>query len=145
MIPRDIKAPTVTVPFHKLLKIVAIVDRNDERVMRLIEHVNAENFEVEVSDSPERDVSEDASVGAYIASIDSSCLDSTRGELGRQSQADAGLFPGFSGCLQSLPWIQLRSPRCLSGASGRSHQVLHLCCSRVSTIELFASEQRDRN
>ena len=78
MIPRDIKAPTVAIPFHKLLKIVAIVDRNDEQVMRLIEHVKAENFEVEVSDSLERDVSEDASVGAYIASIDDSRLDSAR-------------------------------------------------------------------
>ena len=30
MIPRDVKAPTVAIPFHKLLKVVAIVDR-DER------------------------------------------------------------------------------------------------------------------
>ena len=30
MIPRDVKSPTVAIPFHKLLKIVAIVDR-DER------------------------------------------------------------------------------------------------------------------
>ena len=78
MIPRDIKAPTVAVPFHRLLKIVAIVDSNDEQVMRLIEHIKAENFEVEISDSLERDVSEDASVGAYIASIDDSRLESAR-------------------------------------------------------------------
>ena len=28
MIPRDVKAPTVAIPFHKLLKVVAIVDRD---------------------------------------------------------------------------------------------------------------------
>ena len=29
MIPRDVKAPTVAIPFHKLLKVVAIVDRDN--------------------------------------------------------------------------------------------------------------------
>ncbi len=28
MIPRDVKAPTIPIPFHKLLKVVAIVDRD---------------------------------------------------------------------------------------------------------------------
>ena len=31
MIPRDVKSPTAPIPFHKLLKVVAIVDRNDEQ------------------------------------------------------------------------------------------------------------------
>ena len=31
MIPRDVLAPTVAIPFHKLLKIVAIVDARDAR------------------------------------------------------------------------------------------------------------------
>ena len=29
MIPRSVKAPTIPIPFHKLLKIVAAVDRDD--------------------------------------------------------------------------------------------------------------------
>ena len=29
MIPRDVKSPTAPIPFHKLLRIVAIVDRDD--------------------------------------------------------------------------------------------------------------------
>ena len=29
MIPRDVKSPTAPIPFHKLLKVVAIVDRTD--------------------------------------------------------------------------------------------------------------------
>jgi ornithine decarboxylase len=67
MIPRDVKAPTAPIPFHKLLKVVAIVDRNNEQTKQLLNHIAAENFEVEVCDNYERDVSEDAAVGAYIA------------------------------------------------------------------------------
>jgi ornithine decarboxylase len=70
MIPRDVKAPTIPIPFHKLLKVVAIVDDKDPQTKQLIEHIAAENFEIEVSDNFDRDVSEDASVGAYIALID---------------------------------------------------------------------------
>ena len=64
MIPRDVKSPTRAVPFHKLLKIVAIVDRNDEQTKQLLDHIAAENFQIEVSETYERDVSEDADVGA---------------------------------------------------------------------------------
>jgi ornithine decarboxylase len=31
MIPRDVKSPTAPIPFHKLLKVVAIVDPHDEQ------------------------------------------------------------------------------------------------------------------
>ena len=70
MIPRDVKAPTIPIPFHRLLKIVAIVDADDAQTKELIEHIRAENFDVEVSASFERDVSEDAAVGAYIVLVD---------------------------------------------------------------------------
>ena len=70
MIPRDVKAPTIPIPFHRLLKIVAIVDADDAQTKELIEHIRAENFDVEVSASFERDVSEDAAVGAYILLVD---------------------------------------------------------------------------
>jgi hypothetical protein len=78
MIPRDVKAPTIPIPFHKLLKVVAIVDEKDLQSKQLLAHIVAENFEVEVSDGFDRDVSEDAEVGAYIASIDGDRLDSAR-------------------------------------------------------------------
>ncbi len=78
MIPRDVKSPTAPVPFHKLLKIVAIVDRNDEQTKQLLDHIAAENFQVEVSDNYERDVSEDADVGAYIALVDDDRLQRAR-------------------------------------------------------------------
>jgi len=70
MIPRSVKAPTIPIPFHRMLKVVAIVDPANVQAKELIELIRAENFEVEVTDRLERDVHEDASVGAYIAGID---------------------------------------------------------------------------
>ena len=63
-------APTIPIPFAKLLKIVAIVDPANAQTQELIERIRAEGWEVELSDRFERDVSEDAAVGAYIALID---------------------------------------------------------------------------
>ena len=37
MIPRDVKSPTAPIPFHKLLRIVAIVDRDDEQTKPLFQ------------------------------------------------------------------------------------------------------------
>ncbi len=78
MIPRDVRSPTIAVPFHKLLKIVAIVDEKDPQTKQLLDHITGENFEVEVTDSFDRDVSEDAAVGAYIAMVDGEHLDRAR-------------------------------------------------------------------
>ena len=78
MIPRDVKAPTIPIPFHKLLKVVAIVDETDPQTKELLNHIAAENFEIEVSNSFIRDVSEDAAVGAYIALIDGERLEKAR-------------------------------------------------------------------
>lgn len=70
MIPRSVKAPTIPIPFHRLLKVVAVVDRHSPQTQQLIDHIRGENYEVEVCDSFGRDLSEDASVGAYIALVD---------------------------------------------------------------------------
>src|SRR3974390_1954104 len=78
MIPRDVKAPTIPIPFHKLLKVVAIVDEKDPQTKQLLDHIAAENFEVEVTGSFERDVSEDADVGAYIGLVDGDRLEKAR-------------------------------------------------------------------
>lgn len=78
MIPRSVKSPTIPIPFHKLLKIVAIVDPDDAQTRELIEHIRAENYTVEISASMERDVSEDADVGAYIALVDGERLEHAR-------------------------------------------------------------------
>ena len=64
------KIPTIPIPFHKLLKVVALVDGANPQVAALLERLRAEGVEVEVSDRYSRDVSEDSDVGAYIASVD---------------------------------------------------------------------------
>ena len=86
MIPRSVKAPTIPIPFHKLLKVVAIVDAANPQTKQLLDHIAAENFEVEVTDSFDRDVSEDAAVGAYIALIDGDRLEQAR-KLARSVRA----------------------------------------------------------
>jgi ornithine decarboxylase len=65
-----VQAPTIPIPFPKLLKIVAIVDEQNPQIRELLEKLSGEGYEVEVTGSFERDVSEDAAVGAYIALID---------------------------------------------------------------------------
>jgi ornithine decarboxylase len=78
MIPRDVKSPTVPVQIHKFLKVVAVVDAGDSQTRELLDHIAAEDSEIEVSNSFDRDVSEDASVGAYIALIDGERLEPAR-------------------------------------------------------------------
>ncbi|MFQ6180585.1 ornithine decarboxylase [Sinorhizobium meliloti] len=78
MIPRDVKAPTVAIPFHSLLKVVAIVDAANAQTRELLEQIAAMNFEVEIRDTFTDDVSEDASVGAYIGSVEGGRLDAAR-------------------------------------------------------------------
>ena len=44
------RIPTIPIPFHKLLKVVALVDGANPQVGALIERLRAENIEVEISD-----------------------------------------------------------------------------------------------
>ena len=87
MIPRSVKAPTIPIPFHKLLKVVAVVDRDNPQTQQLLDLIRAEGFEVEVCDSFDRDVSEDASVGAYIALVDGERREPARAAGARGARA----------------------------------------------------------
>ncbi|TDN57806.1 ornithine decarboxylase [Paraburkholderia sp. BL10I2N1] len=78
MVSGHMKAPIIPIPFHNLLKVVAIVDRNDAQTSELLEHITAEHFRVEVTESLTRDVNEDADVGAYIVLIDGPRLEAAR-------------------------------------------------------------------
>ncbi|HEY9396392.1 MAG TPA: ornithine decarboxylase [Burkholderiales bacterium] len=71
--------PTIPIPFQRLLKVVAIIDREDTQTRELIDHIVAENYQVEVKDNFRRDVSEDADVGAYILLVDGERLEAARG------------------------------------------------------------------
>ena len=72
------RPPTIPIPFHKLLKVVALVDGGNPEVRALLERLTAERFDVEISDRYERDVLEDASVGAYIVAVDGDQLEPAR-------------------------------------------------------------------
>ena len=48
MIPRSVTSPVIPIPFHRLLKIVAIVDATDAQTRQLLDHIRGEHFEVEV-------------------------------------------------------------------------------------------------
>ena len=70
MIEYAARTPRIPIPFHKLLKVVALVDGGNHQVRALLDRIAAENFEIEVSDRYERDIWEDAEVGAYIVAVD---------------------------------------------------------------------------
>ena len=56
--------PAVPIRFQKLLKIVAIVDAQDLQTRELLAQIAAEGYEIQTTDRYDRDVAEDASVGA---------------------------------------------------------------------------------
>src|SRR5215212_1903777 len=69
--PREAVAPlAITIPFNKLLKIVALVDRQDPQTRQLLDRIAAEGFEIELNDRLDRDVSADGGVGAFVALVD---------------------------------------------------------------------------
>ena len=84
-----------TIPFEKLLKIVAIVDEANPQVKELLDVIKADGYEVEVTDSYERDVFEDAGVGAYIVSIDEDKGELAR-KLGHDLRATGNKMPGWA-------------------------------------------------
>jgi ornithine decarboxylase len=78
--------PTIPIPFNKLLKVVAIVDAENPQTRQLLDRIAGENYQIEISDRFDRDVSEDAAVGAYIAMIDGDHREQAR-SLGRAVRA----------------------------------------------------------
>ena len=86
MIPRSVKSPVIPIPFHKFLRVVLIANKVSAETQGLIDQIRAENYEVEIASSFVRDVSEDSSVGAYIALVDGNDLEPAR-ELARAVRA----------------------------------------------------------
>ncbi|MBB5428937.1 ornithine decarboxylase [Paraburkholderia atlantica] len=78
MIPRSVKAPTVPIPFHKMLKVVAVVDPGNEATKELLDHIARAGIHVEMTDNPVRDLNEDADVGAYIVGVDGKQMEDAR-------------------------------------------------------------------
>src|SRR4051794_34381334 len=62
----EIKPQAVPIRFDRMLKVVALVDLANVQTKELLAQIAADGYQVEISDVFERDVTEDASVGAYI-------------------------------------------------------------------------------
>ena len=111
-----VKSPSIPIPFHRLFKVVAIVDAPSPEAQELFDRLKAEKFEVELTDRFDRDVSEDAAVGAYIALIDGDRRQRAR-ELHEPSATSAstprcGRSPTRIG---SRTWASSSSPARLTG------------------------------
>jgi len=78
MTPYPVKGARLPIPFQRLLKIVAVVDRANAQIAELLAMITAEGYDVEIADSFDRDITEDAAVGAYIALIDGDRLEHAR-------------------------------------------------------------------
>ena len=76
--PSRIKTPTIPIPFHKLLRVVAIVNDDNALTRQLLDRIRAEKFQVDTTASFVRDVTDDAGVGAYIAIVDGDQRESAR-------------------------------------------------------------------
>jgi hypothetical protein len=118
-----IKAPYIPIQFHKLLKVVAIVDVEDPQIRQLLDRISAENFRVEISGGFERDVSEDASVGAYIAMIDGDTLARLRAlyvvSVSKLHCGDSQTHTVFPTLVISSSWAKLRD----ISISGNRHRL----------------------
>ena len=71
--------PTQSTSFQTLLKAAAVVHGDGPQTRQHLDHIAVEKYQIEVNDRFDRDVSEDAAVGAYIAATDGE-----RRELARQ-------------------------------------------------------------
>src|SRR5688572_7100837 len=78
MQPYVASTPKIPIPFCRLLKIVALVDEGNREVRQLLDLLEAERYEVEVSINYGRDPAEDADVGAYIFDVDGPQRDKAR-------------------------------------------------------------------
>jgi ornithine decarboxylase len=75
----SLQPPVIPIPFGKLLKVVAIVDPTSLQTQELLKQIAADGYEVEVVSHFERDVVEDASVGAYIILTDGAQFEGAKG------------------------------------------------------------------
>jgi len=82
----EAKPPTIPIPFHKLLKVVALVDGEHHEVRALLDRIRQEGYEVEVSARYDRDIAEDSAVGAYIIAVDGESREPAR-KLGQAIRA----------------------------------------------------------
>ena len=74
-----LQPPAIPIPFGKLLKVVAVVDPANAQTQELLAHIRADGYELEIVSHFQRDVIEDASVGAYIVLTDGTQFEGAKG------------------------------------------------------------------
>ena len=74
-----LQPPAIPIPFGKLLKVVAVVDPENTQTQELLAHIRADGYELEIVSHFQRDVIEDASVGAYIVLTDGTQFEGAKG------------------------------------------------------------------
>ncbi len=104
-----------------------MVDGEDPQVRPLLDRLAAEKYEIEISDRYDRDVSEDAEVGAYIVAADGDRLEPAR-KLG---QAVRGI--GFRTPLWALADSRKISDMAVTGSDRRNRR-LHLSRPAVGRV-----------
>jgi len=62
-----VNTPTHSTSFQTLLKAASVADGDGPQTRQRLDHIAVENYQIEVNDRFDRDVSEDAAVGASIA------------------------------------------------------------------------------
>lgn len=77
----SLQPPSIPIPLQRLLKIVAIVDPENEQTRQLLARLSSDGFQLETSGRFERHLAEDSDVGAYIVWIDGGNLDKARALL----------------------------------------------------------------
>ena len=90
-----VNCPTISTAFHPLLKAAAAVDDGGPQTRQRLDHIAVEKHQIEVSDRFDRDVSEDAAVGAYSAAIDGERREQAR-QMDSRKIADADVL-GLAG------------------------------------------------
>ena len=105
MIEYAAKPPTIPIPFHKLLKVVALVD-GDESAGRARCSIGSRRrgSRSRSAIDYDRDVLEDAAVGAYIVAVDGDRLEPARklGASGARRRLPHAAV-GARGLAQDLP------------------------------------------
>jgi len=90
-----VNCPTLSTAFHTLLKAAATVEGGGPQTRQRLDHIAVEKHQIEVSDRFDRDVSEDAAVGAYSAAIDGTRREQAR-QMDSRKIADADVL-GLAG------------------------------------------------
>ena len=93
-----VNCPTFSTAFHTLLK-AAAVDSGGFQTRQRLDHIAVEKHPIEVSDRFDRDVSEDAAVGACSAATDGERREQAR-QMEVRKIADAGVL-GLTGDLEA--------------------------------------------